>query len=338
VWRVVGHEAAITLLSRSLERDMLAHAYIFVGPPQVGKMTLAVDLAQGANCVAPLASRPCGECGQCLRIAQSQHPDVQVMDLEVNPQSGAMRKEIGIDQVKEMQHWATLKPYEGRCRVMVVREAALLSQEASNALLKLLEEPPESVLFLLLTADVESIPPTVLSRCQRVDLNPLSLNTVAKELEETQGTPAQEAEELARLSGGRIGWAIEAVKNPQKVSDYTDEAGRMASLLEEGLEERFAYAAELAALFPRNREGALRSLKAALSWWRDLLLVQKGVEEFVSNTQARDALQRCSQWISTPQVVEAIKRTQDTMECLDANVNPHLALEVLLLSLPQRDG
>ena len=338
MWQVVGHEAAVTLLSRSLERDMLAHAYIFVGPPQVGKMTLAVSLAQGVNCVAPPASRPCGGCDQCRRIAQGHHPDVQVLDLEVNAQSGAMRREIGIDQVREVQHWATLKPYEGRCRVIVFRDAALLSQDASNALLKLLEEPPESVLFILLTADAEAIPPTVLSRCQRVDLNPLSLNTVARELEETQGTPPQEAAELARRSGGRIGWALEAAKDPQVAADYADEVVRVASLLEEGLEERFAYAAELAALFPRNREGAMASLKAALSWWRDLLLVQEGGDEFVSNVQARDALNRCSQWVSTPQVMEAIKMTQDTMDCLEANVNPHLALEVLLLSLPRKNG
>ena len=219
-----------------------------------------------------------------------------------------------------------------------MREAALMSPDASNALLKLLEEPPESVLFILLSADPESIPPTVLSRCQRVDLNPLPLNTIARELQETLGTPAQEAEELARLSGGRIGWALEAAKDPQKVSDYTDEAGRMASLLEEGLEERFAYAAELAAIFPRNREGAIGSLKASLSWWRDLLLVQKGGNEFVSNAQAREELDSCSKWISSPQVVEAIRRTQDTMECLEANVNPQLALEVLLLSLPRKTG
>ncbi|MBF8266572.1 MAG: holB [Dehalococcoidia bacterium] len=338
MWQVVGHEAAITLLSRSLERDMLSHAYIFVGPPQVGKMTLALALAQGVNCLASPASRPCGECSQCRRIAQGRHPDVQVVDLEVSASRATLKKEIGIDQVREVQHWAILKPYEGRCRVIVFREAAHLSSDASNALLKLLEEPPESVLFILLTIRVESILPTVLSRCQRVDLNPLSLNTVARELLSTRGIPPQEAMELARLSGGRIGWALEAAGNPQVLIDYTREVGRVASLVEDGLEERFAYAAELATLFPRDREKALGSLKTALSWWRDLLLVKKGGEELVSNVSAREALHRCSQWVSTPQVVEAIKRTQDTMDCLEANVNPSLALEVLMLSLPRRDG
>ena len=93
MWQVVGHEEAVALLARSLEKDMLSHAYLFVGPPQVGKMTLALSLAQGVNCIAPPASRPCSECSQCRRIAQGHHPDVQVIDLEVPGMAEAMRME-----------------------------------------------------------------------------------------------------------------------------------------------------------------------------------------------------------------------------------------------------
>ena len=91
MWQVVGHEAAIALLSRSLERDMLSHAYIFVGPSQVGKTTLALNLAQGVNCLDEPASRPCGACNQCVRIAQGFHSDVQVIDREPNA-SGLARE------------------------------------------------------------------------------------------------------------------------------------------------------------------------------------------------------------------------------------------------------
>ena len=337
MWQVVGHEEAVALLTRSLEKDMLSHAYLFVGPPRVGKTTLAINLAQAVNCLGSSTLRPCGECSQCRRIAAGQHPDVQVIDLLPNASGSGIRKEIGIDQVREVQHSANLKPYEGRCRVFIFQEASSLSSEASNALLKLLEEPPESVLFILLTTNGESIFPTVLSRCQRIGLSYPPLSSIARQLREVLGIPPQEAMDLARLSKGRIGWALEAARNPQLVADYTAELERMASLLDDTLEGRFAYAEEVAALFARNPEKALERLRVAIGWWRDLLVLKKGDGEFVANVPAREALQRHAGWISTPQVVEAIKRSQDTVDCLGANVNPRLALEVLMLSLPRRE-
>ena len=336
MWQMVGHEEAVALLTRSMEKEMLSHAYLFVGPPQVGKTTLALNLAQSVNCLGEPPSRPCGKCNQCLRIAAGQHSDVQVIDLEANASGSGMRKEISIDQVREVQHSATLKPYEGKCRVFIFQEASALSPHASNALLKLLEEPPESTLFILLTSSGESIFPTVVSRCQWIDLNPLPLDTIARELREALETPPQEAAKLARLSAGRIGWALEAARDPRLVEDYTVELGRMASMLDGTLEERFAYAEEVAALLARDREKALGRLKLAVSWWRDLLVLKSGNREFVANVPAMDALEGHARWISTPQVMEAITMTQDMMSLLDGNMNPRLALEVLMLSIPRK--
>ena len=156
-------------------------------------------------------------------------------------------------------------------------------------------------------------------------------------MQETLGIPPQEAADLARLSKGRIGWALEAAREPQLMEDYAKELERMASLLDETLEERFAYAEGMATLYAKNREKAVEQLKTAVSWWRDLLVLQRGGGEFVSNMPALEALQRHAGWIPTPQVVEAIKRTRDTIGYMEANVNPRLALEVLMLSLPRRE-
>ncbi len=337
MWQVVGHESAIALLSRSLEREMLSHAYVFVGPSRVGKTTLALNLAQGVNCLDEPANRPCGECSQCVRIAQGIHPDVQVIDREMNASGTRARRDIGIDQVREAQRAAVLKPYEGRWRVFIFQEASSLSQEASNALLKLLEEPPESVLLILLTGSREAIPDTILSRCQQVDFRTLPIDTIARHLEESREVPREQATELARLSGGKIGWAIEAVGDPGLVEEYTAELEGVSNLLDNGLEERFAFAEEVASLYSRDWERALGRLKVGMSWWRDVLLIKSGHEELVSSAPAMEDLRRHAGWLSTPQVVRAINATRETMEHLESNVNPRLSLDVLMLSLPRKE-
>ena len=336
MWQVVGHEAAIALLSKSLERDMLSHAYMFVGPSQVGKTTLALNLAQGVNCLDEPASRPCGACNQCVRIAQGFHTDVQVIDREPNASGTRTRRDIGIDQVRDVQRAATLKPYEGKCRVFIFQEASSLSSEASNALLKLLEEPPESVLLILLTSSSEAIPDTILSRCQQIDFRTVPVDTIARELEEGRGVPREQAVDLARLSGGKIGWAIEAAKDPSLVEDYTAELEAVSRLLDNGLEERFTYAEEVASLYARDWERGLGRLKVGMHWWRDMLLIKGGHEDLVSNAPAIEDLRRHAGWISTPQVVRAINATMETIEFLESNVNPRLSLDVLMLSLPRK--
>ena len=337
MWQVVGHESAIALLSRSLEREMLSHAYVFVGPSRVGKTTLALNLAQGVNCLDEPANRPCGECSQCARIAQGIHPDVQIIDREMNASGTRARRDIGIDQVRDAQRAAVLKPYEGRWRVFIFQEAHSLSQEASNALLKLLEEPPESVLLILLTGSREAIPDTILSRCQQIDFRTLPIDTIARHLGESLEVPREQATDLARLSGGKIGWAIEAAGDLGLVEEYTAELEGVSNLLDNGLEERFAFAEEVASLYSRDWERALGRLKVGMNWWRDVLLIKSGHEELVSSAPAMEDLRRHAGWLSTPQVVRAINATRETMEHLESNVNPRLSLDVLMLSLPRKE-
>lgn len=151
MWKVVGQTRAVSLLQHSLERGLLAHAYLFVGPPHVGKMTLALNLAQALNCEA--AAPPCGECAACQKIALVKHADVQVIGLVdgSNSVEARSRAEIGIDQIREIQHSSSLPPFEGRYKVFIIDGAELLSTEAANCLLKTLEEPVDRVMFILLS-------------------------------------------------------------------------------------------------------------------------------------------------------------------------------------------
>ncbi|MFC2048414.1 ATP-binding protein [Chloroflexota bacterium] len=178
VWQVVGQTNVVSLLQRGLGTDSLAHAYLFVGPAHVGKMTLALNLAQALNCEA--TEPPCGECTSCQKIASAKHADVQIIGLSHGEDSAEAKPqtEISIDQIRQIQHSASLPPFEGRYRVFIIDGAELLSIEAANCLLKTLEEPAAKVVFILLTTNERLLPETVISRCHRIELPPLAVNKV----------------------------------------------------------------------------------------------------------------------------------------------------------------
>ena len=214
MWRTIGHDKALNVLRRSLDAGRLSHAYLLAGARHVGKMTLAMDLARAVNCLEDQV--PCGRCGQCGRIDRRLHADVQVVGVQADETGeGRGRVAIGIDRVREVQRDASLKPYEGRSRVFIFDGAEHLSEEAANALLKTLEEPPDQVVLILLTADAGALLPTLVSRCQVLELRPVPSSLIAAELEAHHNVDAARADEIARLTNGRPGWAVNAAASPR---------------------------------------------------------------------------------------------------------------------------
>ena len=282
MWQIRGHEPLLGHLSKSLRDGTYGHAYLVVGPAQAGKGTLAINIAQTLNCLSP-DDAPCGECIQCSRIASDQHADVQVIRVQRDADEAPSRREIGIGDVREVQRKASLMPYEGKHRVFIFDGAEYMSEEASNALLKTLEEPPPQVMLILLTAREEALLPTIRSRCRRLELRPLPLAKVAEELAGAHPIGPEEAEKLARLSMGSLGWGLSAGGDPSILEKREEELSSIARLSVDSLEERFSYASEVASLYSKNREQARHLLYQWVYWWRDLLLIKEGAEEFVHN-------------------------------------------------------
>ena len=436
MWQVYGQDHIIRQLDAGLKTGRLAHAYLLVGPPHVGKMALALNLAQAVNCLGsrsgtgteasgiaavgiaavemggpemdgglfggapdglPAAAAnsapdslsaglpadvsvvvpadvpagvssgvssgvpvdaladvpagvpvgaladvssgvpvdaPCGNCIQCRRIAEGLHADLKVIGVGTGEDEGQSRRDIRIDQIREIESFLNLTAYEGSYKVVILDGAELLNTAAANALLKTLEEPPVNVLLLLLTSNEDALLSTIKSRCRFLYLKPVAKSELADKLVAGYAAAPEMAEQLARLSRGCLGQAVNALQDGQILEQREADLERLEEVCEGGLDARFNYAAELAARFNRDRDATRELLYLWLRWWRDLLLIKEGAEQYVHNADRIIPLRLQATRLTTAQVVAFIKRLNLTLEALDRNANARLALEVLMLNLP----
>jgi DNA polymerase III subunit delta' len=321
VWApIVGQVGAVALLQRAIAGDRLAHAYAFVGPPGVGRRLTAVAFAQAALCPA----RGCGTCAVCRRVAAVQHPDCQVISPTPprdNPKGAPM---IRIEQVRELQRTAALAPLEADRKVFVLDEAERMTLPTAQALLKTLEEPPPRTHLVLIVSNPLALPPTVLSRCQRVRFRPLAEGDLGPLLA-ARGMESGASALLARLTEGRPGVAL--------TTDL------------DGLRARREVALALAAAPPARLGGALdgtptdRATVAAhlelyWTWYRDALsLATGGSVALLVHADQEPALRALAGRLSVPALVVALRQVKVAWMALEVNVNPRLALETALLAL-----
>jgi DNA polymerase-3 subunit delta' len=325
MWQVIGQDKALSLLDYSLGTGAVAHAYLVVGPRHVGKGTLAINLAQALNCEE--SEVPCGQCRSCLRILEGKHADVTTIGLD-------SKAEISIDDIRELQRLASLPPYEGKCKVFIVDDAECLSTEAANSLLKILEEPPPTLVWLLLAAEEQRLLPTIVSRCQRLELKPVPSERILEALVNLRNADIDKAKLLTRLCHGRFGWAVSALENEDILEQRSQRIDKLVSLLNAGLEQRFAYAQELANQFNQNRQVGTEITEIWLDWWRDLMLVKGGCREAIISVDYEKALKEQAQRLSLREIKEFLADICLLQENISKNVNPRLAWEWLMLNLP----
>ncbi len=195
---VIGQDHVVRTLANAIERDRLAHAYLFVGPRGTGKTSTARILAKALNCVTGPTVNPCGRCASCLEIALGSSLDVIEID-------GASNN--GVEQVRELRENARFAPARDRYKIYIIDEVHMLSAAAFNALLKTLEEPPAHVKFVFATTEVHKVLPTILSRCQRFDLRRIPDAKIAAHLlhiaaQEDINLEPRAAEAVARGADG----------------------------------------------------------------------------------------------------------------------------------------
>ncbi len=347
MWPIVGYERAVGLLRNSIASGRLAHAYLFIGPPHVGKLTLARAFAQALNCEQ--LGEPCGQCRSCRLIARDRHHDVQVIQAAADAEDGTGGQEdgrasrraaasIGIGQVRAMQHDAALAPYEARYKVYIIRDADKLTVEAGNSLLKTLEEPPNHVILIVTATDAKMLLPTVVSRCQQIGLAPLPIPVARQALIDNWDLDRAEADRLARLSRGCLGWAINALANPKTLAKRRADLDRLIAVGRASRVERFGLAEKLAAEFTGNLAGLQNTLGLWSEWWRDVLLAKIGCIDLVTNIDLTDTAQETANGLTVEQICSFAREIETTVSNLEANSNVRLALESLVLAVPTSDA
>lgn len=336
MWQTKGQTKLIEYLQHALDQGKLSHAYLLVGPPQIGKMTLALDLAMTLNCREE--QKPCGKCASCLKILDGKHADVQVVGLNLNNGPDTEKKErteIGIDQIKDMLHSASLPPFEGIYRVYIIDEAGHLSMESANRLLKTLEEPIGKVVFILLTANAQSILATVISRCQRLNLTRMKSEEIESILIKDYQVEPEKARLFARLGKGCPGWSIEAAGNPVLLQERTEKFGKMLDWVRGDYSDRFAAAARLILQFSKKRETVYEELDAWSGFWRDVLLAKTGCDDNIINSDFLPVIVEVARAFTLGQIRTALKSIQDAVDQLKLNGNAKLVMEVLMLNIPR---
>ena len=319
MWPVIGHEWAIELLDKSIHANKVSHAYLFVGPSQIGKTTLAkvftrVLLCQGEDV-------PCGVCRACRLVQMDRHPDVHL----VVP----AKDRIKIDEIRDLQRAVALSPVEGVHRVCVISRFDVATPSAANCLLKTLEEPPGRVILVLTADRLESLLPTIVSRCQVLSLRQVPTEQICSALR-ARGVDDSHAWLLAHLARGRVGWAIDASQDEQVLARRNQLLDELRGLVEGGYAQRFAWAERLS----KEPDRVKYVLDVLSGWWRDVLVLASESNVQVTNVDREAELGEWAARYGLAVAQRMLKSIRDTAWKLERNANRRLALEVLVLELP----
>ncbi|HOP37418.1 MULTISPECIES: DNA polymerase III subunit gamma/tau [Mesotoga] len=237
---LVGQDQVKEILGKAIEKNKLSHAYIFSGSRGTGKTTSARILAKMLNCLSEGSEKPCGVCDSCKAIDSSSHMDVVELD------AASYR---GIDEIRKIRDAVSYRPVMGKFKVYIIDEFHMLTREAFNALLKTLEEPPDRVVFILATTNLEKVPETILSRCQIFYFKPLREEDIVTYLERIARAEELQYDEkaLRYISKAAHGGMRDAVNLMERVISYSgnvkEEAARTAlGILPEEVIEEFLQA------------------------------------------------------------------------------------------------
>jgi len=309
-----GQDSAVNFLKRTLESDRAAHAYIFTGPAGVGKSLTAVNFAKALDCVCESGEKPCDACPSCRKIDALNHPDVFLLKPEKEGSS------IGIDKVRGVIKNIGLKPYEAKKKVYIIDGAASLTEEAQNAFLKTLEEPPSDSVIIFIAESPGDLFPTIESRSQVLKFYPLKADDISQVLSKVYKLDIDRALFLSRIANGSLALALKL--NEEKFFE------RRSAVLK-GLVDGSFFDSDFKDL---TRSAAKSYLDMMLTWYRDVLVAKAAAGSggsLLVNADKADVIEKEAASLDFSFLDDIIKQIMLTGSFLEHNVNLKLAMSVL---------
>ncbi|MBL7053313.1 MAG: AAA family ATPase [Candidatus Portnoybacteria bacterium] len=303
---IIGHQRVLDFLKKSVKKNRLAHAYLFTGPAYLGKQTVALEF------IRMLIGK---------EIDKILHPDVLIIKPEVIETDKGIKKEmeIGIKQAREIQHQMSLSPYSADYKIVLIDGVDKMTNEATNCLLKTLEEPNGKAILILIASNPKMLLPTIISRCQIVNFLPVPEEEIKKAIPKAD-------DRIIRLANGRPGLVINYLENPELLKIQEDVISKLEKILKSNLSERYEYVEEISKDIPMCR----KILDYWLFWFRDLLLLSNNCSDLIIYSET-SKYKDCYSILKLKKIIETIKKTNWLLT--NPSINTRLALEVLMLEI-----
>ena len=309
---LMGHQKQWQFLKKSFKLGRIPHGLLFQGQEKLGKKTFALEFIKLVNCQNnEISARPCQKCISCQEIEKRIHPDFILVE--------PLKKEIQISQIRDLGLRLASKPYLASFKSIIIDQAHLMSPEAQSCFLKTLEEPKGKTLLILITEYPKSLLPTILSRVQKIKFYPVKKTDIKNYLI-SQGLSEKKAEELSLLSFGKPGRALDLLQKPAKLDNQKQKISDLIEICNSPLVFRFQYLKDLLLESKNLKE----ILEIWLRYFRNALITTINNQQPTTN-QSRYSLLKLK---------NILERIQNTIFYISTtNVNPRLALEMLVLEL-----
>lgn len=322
--QIIGHEGIIKHMQNAISAEKVSHAYIFHGEEGMGKKSMAQAFAKALQCTDK-QNRPCNRCISCMQSDSGNQPDILWVTHE--------KTSIGVNDIRiQVNADIQIKPYQSQYKIYIIDSADKMTENAQNALLKTIEEPPEYAIVLLLACSTQNLLPTVLSRCVVLDLKPIERQLIKEHLMKKLQIPDYVAEIAAGFSGGNVGKAIKYASSEDFESKKEDVFHILRYIDDMEIHEIIAGIKVIL----ENKSSIYDYIDLMMLWFRDVLMLKATNDPNI--LLFKDEFQIIKQHAKTrsyDEIDNIIKAMEEAKTKLNANVNFDITIELMLLSIKE---
>jgi DNA polymerase-3 subunit delta' len=335
-WPLFGNKNVIDFLSKSIVNDSVSGAYLFLGPRDLGKTTVAKYFAKSLLCEGVNEYLPCGECSSCRQFDKKNHTDfVFIEKKEAEEDSKKAIKNISIEQVRDFSRALNMSSFSGSYKIGLIKDSDYLSENAANSLLKILEEPKEKTLIILTANNKENLPATISSRCQILNFYPANFDLLYNYLIEEFKISRIKAKNIARLSLGRPAKARKYLEDLDYYNDYLNKTKIFSDFFKQSFSERFSKIEELIRIKTSGDKN--ENINDIIESWqgviRDLILLSLGQPNIIRNESLRQELEKAKDEIKIEDLIRINKLLEDSKQSLKANVGAKTVLDNIAVNV-----